>query len=219
MIHEEMEPIKDMMTALKIHPLPANINEGLDSRPGIIDDYHPPNVTNHDPVEPNRAWLAATTTMLEEGQTTTKGVFDPDHPGPSIKDATQNHFHEAPFGVLLNDEVDGTFCQGIRQHEFLRLMGEPNDIQAENDWTKDELYDRMKWRVTATTLQWAAQTIFLTKLATVGPVNNPFGPSSEQANIQVLLNRVNINEWTTIPLPTKPKWQQVTLQDHDSNTS
>jgi hypothetical protein len=154
-LHEEMDPITATTTALETHPSPANINEALDSRPDIIDDYDWPDATTmyHDTVKPNRARLAATTTMLEEGQNTTKGVFDPDHPGPSIDEASQNHFYEAPFGVLLNDEVYGTFCRGIRPQEFLPLMGEPNDIQAKNDWTTDELYDQMKWRVPATTLQ------------------------------------------------------------------
>jgi hypothetical protein len=212
-----MDPIMAITMALDVHPSPGNINESLDSRPNIIDNYDWPNATtvNHEMVEPNRARLATTTAMVEEGQNTTKRVFDPGHPGPSIDEATQNHFHESPFGVLLNNEVYSTFCQGIRQQEFLRLMGEPNNIQADNDWTNNKLYDRMKQRVPATTLQWAAQTIFLTKLATVGPVTDPFSPSREPTNIQVLLNRVNINEWMTIPLPTKPNWQQATIQDHD----
>jgi hypothetical protein len=216
-IHEEMDPITAITSIIDAHPSPANINEALDSRPNIIDDYDWPNATeiHRKPTEPYQARLAATTSMIEEGQTTSKRVFDQEHPGPSIDDAPQNHFHEAPFGILLNNEVYGTFCRGIRPHEFLRLIGEPDNIQAENEWTNDELYDWMKWRVPTTTLQWAVETIFLTELATVGPVNDPFRQSEGQVNAPVLLNRANINEWTTIPLPTKHKWQQTTQQDHD----
>jgi hypothetical protein len=216
-IHEEMEPITATTTTITLHLLPANMNEALDSRPDIIDDYDWPNATemNPDTAEQYNVRLSATTTMFEEGQTLTKRVFDPEHPGPSIDNATQNQFHEAPFGALLYDEIYGTFCQGIRPHEFLRLMGEPDDIQAENEWTNDEFYDRMKWRVPTTTLQGAAQTIFLTELATVGPVKDLFSQPRGQANLPVLLNRANINKWTTIPLPTKHKWQQATNQDHD----
>jgi hypothetical protein len=195
------------------------MNEALDSRPNIIDDYDWPNATemNQDTAEPYKAQLAATTTMIEEGQATTKKVFNPEHPGPSIDKAIQNQFHEAPFGLLLYDEIYGTFCQGIQPHVFLRLMGEPEDIQAKNEWANDELYDQMRWRVPATTLQWAAQTIFLTELATVSPVSDPFNQSQGQATVPVLLNRANIDEWTTIPLPTKQKLQQATNRDHGLN--
>jgi hypothetical protein len=188
-IHEEMDPITAITATLEVHPSPANMNEALDSRPDIIDDYDWPNATelHQDPAEPYKARLAATTTMLKEGQTTTKRVFDPEHPGPSINEATRNQFHEAPFGVLLYDEIYGTFCRGIRPHEFLRLMGEPDDVQANNELTKDESYDRLKWRVPTTTLQWAAQTIFLTELDTVGPVNDPFNQRRGQAMSKVVI--------------------------------
>jgi hypothetical protein len=216
-IHEEMEPITAIRMTFEVHPSPANMNEALGSRPNIIDDYDWPNATemNQDTAEPYRARLVATTTMLKEGHTMTKQVFDPEHPGPSINDATHNQFHIAPLGVLLYVEIYDTFCRGIRPDEFLRLMGEPGDIQADNEWTNDELYDRLKWRVPTTTLQWAAQTIFLTELATVGPVNDPFSQSRGQANVPVLLNRADINEWTTIHLPTRQKSQQAMNQDHD----
>jgi hypothetical protein len=98
-IHKEMEPITAITTTFEVHPSPANMNNALGSRPNIIDDYDWPNTTemNQDTAEPYRARLATTTTMLEEGQTMTKRVFDPEHPGPSINDATHNQFHEAPL--------------------------------------------------------------------------------------------------------------------------
>jgi hypothetical protein len=71
-IHEEMDPIRAMTTTLEVRPLPANMNEAIDSRPDIIDNYNWPNPTemHQDTKEPYRAQMAATTTVLEEGQTT-----------------------------------------------------------------------------------------------------------------------------------------------------
>ncbi len=146
-IHEDFDPITAITATVKDHPSPANLKEVLDSRPDIIDDYDWPKATTNTHAKRTlyQARPVATTVITENEQPTKKTVFDPEHPGPSIEAAASNHFHEAPFGVLLHDEVYGTFCRGIRPHEFLRLMGEPDNIHLENeegvrDTTRDILY-------------------------------------------------------------------------------
>jgi hypothetical protein len=152
------------MTANLIdHPSPTSITEGLDMRPGIVDDYGWLKATAkiHQEASPYKAKPIVKVSLNKKPQAITWKAFDPAHPAPDINTATHNHFHTAPFGVLLNDEVCGLFCKGIRPHKFFRLMGEPSNLHPDNKWTDDQSYDRMKWRVPTTTLRWATQTLFL----------------------------------------------------------
>jgi hypothetical protein len=196
------------MATKENHPSPATISEGLDTRPDIIDDYDWPraNEQRQAAAEAYQARPAASVTLLKDSTTTERPVFDPDHPGPDINGAVANQFQSAPFGILLNDEIYGSFCQGIRPHEFLQLMGKPTNLHIVNEWTDDELYNRMTWRTPTTTIQWATQTILLSEHATTGPINATNNQSADTARLPVLMNRANINEWTTLPLPTVQQW-------------
>jgi hypothetical protein len=171
------------MATKENHPSPATISEGLDTRPDIIDDYDWPraNEKRQAAAEAYQARPAASVTLLEDSTTTERPVFDPDHPGPGINRAVTNQFQSAPFGILLNDKVYGSFCRGIRPHEFLRLMGEPTNLHIVNEWTDDKLYDRMTWRTPTTTIQWATQTILLSEHATTGPINATNNQSADTA--------------------------------------
>jgi hypothetical protein len=153
--------------------------------------------------------------LNKDPQAITWKAFDPAHPAPDINTVTHNHFHTAPFGVLLNDEVCRLFCKGIQPHKFLRLMGEPSNLHLDKKWTDDQLYDRMKWRVPTTTLRWATQTLFLSDHDTIGPMPDSINTTVSLDKIPVLLNRANIIERTTLPLPTNHQWQQAVTQDHD----
>jgi hypothetical protein len=163
----------------------------------------------------HQARPAASVTLLEDSTTTERSVFDPDHPGPDINRTVANQFQSAPFDILLIDKVHGSFCQGIRPHEFLRLMGESANLHIDNEWTDNKLYDRMTWRTPTTTIQWATQMILLSDHATTGPINETDNQSADTTRLPVLMNRANINEWTTLPLPTVQQWQLAVSQDHD----
>jgi hypothetical protein len=224
-IHKELDPITAAMATKENHPSPATISKGLDTRPGIIDDYDWPRaheqkqaaaeayqarpaalvaltatisegldtrpgiIDDYDwprahgqkqaAAEAYQARPAALVALLEDSTTTERPVFDPNHPGPDINRAVGNQSQSAPFGTLLKDEVFGSFCRGIRPHEFLRLMGKPVNLHIDNEWMYDELYNRMTWRTPTTTIQWATQTILLSEQATIGPVKEPDNQSAD----------------------------------------
>jgi hypothetical protein len=97
------------MTANLIdHPSPTtSISEGLDMKANIFDNYNWPNATAkiQQEVSPYEAKHIAKVSLYKDSQAITQKAFNREHPAPNINTATHNHFHEAPFGVLLNDEV------------------------------------------------------------------------------------------------------------------
>jgi hypothetical protein len=54
-----------------------------------------------------------------------------------------------------------------------------------------------------TTMQGVLQRVFLSPHATIGPVNELDEQPAHQDQLPILSNQANINEWTTLPYPTK----------------
>jgi hypothetical protein len=160
-------------------------------------------------------------------------TFDPSFPAPNIADATAEKFYDGEFGLAYIHHTHGQTFRAIRKHELLKCYGfSAAEIKQYLSWDWPSVVHRLRAMPGRNGLSALFASLLYAEVTSRetwrDSIRDSFPPETFDSPHDVLevartnLNpilvmpaMVEVNRWTTIPIPTSAAWIDGTAKDPD----